>query len=58
MTAVCTRQVNDELQFTGCVVDILAFEGTFFGLVCPGEPLVDIHQPVNCATHSNDLPTS
>lgn len=46
MAAVGSRVADDELQLLTGVLHKLSFKGSFLGLGGPGEPLVDIEEPI------------
>ena len=56
VAAVGRGQIDDEAQLPGGVVDVLAFEGTLFGLVGPRQSLVEVHPAVQDRRGQNQLP--
>lgn len=58
VAAIFTRKVNNQPQFTACVVNILSFECMFLGLAGPHQTFVDIQQTIDSTTYSYDSPTS
>ena len=58
MRAVSTGQVNDQLEFTSCMDNILFFEGLLFGPVVPGHSFIGIQKGINGTNASNDFPSN
>lgn len=58
VAAIFTRKVNNQPQFTACVVNILSFECLFLGLAGPHQTFIDIQQTIDSTTYSYDSPTS
>ena len=46
MGAIGRGHVNDQMQLPSCVLDILTLELLALGIVCPGQPLVDVESCV------------
>lgn len=58
MAAVGGREVDDQLQLSGCVSHVLIFEFAFLGLVCPRQSLVSVDRKVNAADAEQDTPSN
>lgn len=58
VAAVGSSVADDELQLLAGVLHKLSFEGSFLGLGGPGEPLVDIEEPVQAHYQGNQTPAN
>lgn len=58
MTAIGRSQVYDETQFSSGMVDVLSFECTFLGFVCPRESLVHVKASINYTRSEDQSPAN